>query len=81
MLLSLRLTSVTGLSNWAHDACSKLLSHSSNVEMCKTTKNKVHATPSFQQFGQMIRECSLHTEAPHFRPANLVLFGCDVPQI
>jgi len=59
----------------------KLLSHSSNVEMCCTTKTKVHGTLSFQQFGQKIGTCSLHTGAPHFRPANLVLFRCDEPQI
>jgi len=49
--------------------------------MCYTTKIKVHATLSFQQFGQKIQKSSLHTGAPHFRHANLVLLRCDGPQI
>ena len=36
----------------------KRLAHSSNVEMCYTTKTKVYATLSFQRFGQKIRTCS-----------------------
>ena len=59
----------------------KLLTNSSNVEMGFTTKNEVPATLFFLPIGQKIRKCSLHTEAPHFRHANLVLFQCDEPQI
>ena len=77
------LTSVTGLSTCTHNhnACRQLLSHSTNVEMCYTAKTKMHVTLSFQQFGQKIRKCSLHTGAPHFRHANLALFRCNVMQI
>ena len=36
---------------------------------------------SFQQFGQKSGKCSLHTGAPHFRHANLVLLLCDRPHL
>ena len=49
--------------------------------MCYTTKTKVHSTLSFHQSGQKIRKCSVHTGAPHFPNANLVLFRCSGPQI
>jgi len=76
VLLTLRLTSVIGLSTCTQNAC-RLLSHNSNVDMCCTTKTNLHATLTFQQFGQKIRKCFLHTGSPQFRQANLVLFRCD----
>ena len=49
--------------------------------MCYTTKTKLHETITFKQSGQKIRKYSLHTGAPHFRHAKLVLFRCDGRQI
>ena len=82
VLLTLRftVTNVTGYSTWTHNAC-KLLSRNSNAKMIYTTKTKVHATLTSQQFEQKIRKCSMHTGTPHIRQANLVLFRCYGRQI
>jgi len=77
------LTSVTGLSAYAHNH--KRL-HINFFHTVATLKFDIQQKPNcMQRFpfssGQQIRKCSLWTGAPHFRHANLVLFGCDGPLI